>query len=110
MSKPIEVRQHDTGKPFEMTLVDGKGRAFPLNPAWPIWFIMAPAIPGLPGNPQKFKKAAQYVADGQVRYQPDAADVAFAGPYKAECEVITPLGPLTFPKGYWDIIILADLG
>lgn len=109
MAKPLDIKQHDTATPVVISLVDGKGKAFTLDPVWPITFAMKPAEPGMPGP--TFKKAAQFVsANGQARYFFDAADVAVAGAFKAECEVMTPTGPQTFPRTYWDVIIRPDIG
>jgi hypothetical protein len=75
--------------------------------AWPIFFAMRPAG-GLDGT--TFKKAAEYVADGQARYVPEASDVAIPGNYVAVCEVVTPGGPITFPEEGWDVLIRPDVG
>jgi hypothetical protein len=110
MSGPFPIKRGDTNTPIIGRLRDGKGVLVPLPPGTQVFFAMAPAVAGLPGA--TFKKAGYIVeSPGRVGYALEAEDVAIAGPYHAEWEVILPGGPQTFPSdGYLDIVIVPDLG
>jgi hypothetical protein len=55
---------------------------------------------------------ATIMPDGTFSYAPQASDVAVAGDYKQEWEVMFPGNkPLTFPNGSYNIVkILPDMG
>jgi hypothetical protein len=101
----IKIKQNDTkGKFTDVLLLDGS--AVDLTGA---------AVSFLMKNADLAIKRTAVIASpstGAVEYQPIAADVAVAGVFRQEWEVIFPGGQiLTFPNdSYNSVTILRDLG
>jgi hypothetical protein len=103
----VTAKLHDTNITFKDTpLIDG----VPVPPDQladcTLSFIMKL------GDATATKKAATINSDGTFQYNPDPDDVATAGSFKQEWELVYPSGKiLTFPNNGYNVVeFIPDLG
>ena len=110
MPRPYEVVQNDYGDPITGTLVDGRGQPVSFPPDYELTFAMASAVRASLYVP--FREAARWIDSAVGRWAYDFVDpqLALPGPFKAEVQVLTPAGPITFPRsGAFDVLVRAEV-
>jgi hypothetical protein len=106
----VITKQHDTKIIFKDTpTIDGVAVSPPTFNGATLTFLLKDAnlVP-----PFAVKQPAVINPDGTFQYQPLPTDVANAGDFQQEWEVVYPGGAiLTFPNNGWNVVkIISDLG